>query len=85
MRQTGPLGTLAGAVELAHPLALAGVQRSGFSGPITGVDQSPVLLDAARRLATEEGVGERIEFVAGDAHTRQSVAASASRAPDVSQ
>ena len=85
MRQRGPLGTLAGAVELRIRSRWPASRRSGFSGPITGVDQSPVLLDAARRLATEEGVGERIEFVAGDAHTRQSVAASASRAPDVSQ
>jgi ubiquinone/menaquinone biosynthesis C-methylase UbiE len=46
--------------------ALAG--RAGFSGPITGVDQSPVLLEAAGRLAAEEGVGERIEFRLGDAH-----------------
>ena len=49
-------------------VARALASRAGFSGPITGVDQSPVLLDAARRLAAEEGVGERIEFRVGDAH-----------------
>jgi ubiquinone/menaquinone biosynthesis C-methylase UbiE len=32
------------------------------------VDQSPVLLEAARRLAAEEGMGGRIEFRVGDAH-----------------
>ena len=49
-------------------VARALASRAGFSGPITGVDQSRVLLDAARRLAAEEGVGERIEFRVGDAH-----------------
>jgi ubiquinone/menaquinone biosynthesis C-methylase UbiE len=46
--------------------ALAG--RVGFSGPIIGVDQSPVLLDAARQLAAEAGVAQRVEFRAGDVH-----------------
>jgi SAM-dependent methyltransferase len=46
--------------------ALAG--RAGFSGPITAVDQSPVLLDAARQLAAEEGVAQRVEFRVGDVH-----------------
>lgn len=49
-------------------VARALASRAGFSGPIIAVDQSPVLLNAARRLAAEEGVGDRIEFVVGDAH-----------------
>ena len=42
--------------------------RDGFAGTVTGVDQSPDFIAAARRLATEDGVGERAEFVIGDAH-----------------
>ena len=42
--------------------------REGFSGRLTGVDQSPTLVEVARRLADEEGVGDRIEFRVGDAH-----------------
>jgi SAM-dependent methyltransferase len=49
-------------------VARALAARSGFSGRITAVDQSPVLLEATRRLAAQEGVGERLEFRAGDAH-----------------
>lgn len=41
-------------------------RRPGFTGKITGIDLSPFLTDAARRLATEEGLGARIEFRAGD-------------------
>ncbi|HLL79188.1 MAG TPA: methyltransferase domain-containing protein [Ktedonobacteraceae bacterium] len=43
-------------------------QRSDFSGHLVGVDQSPVLITAARRLAAEEGVDQRIEFQVSDAH-----------------
>jgi ubiquinone/menaquinone biosynthesis C-methylase UbiE len=50
---------------LARALAL----RDGFSGRITGVDQSPVLIEAARRFAAQESVGDRIEFRVGDVHT----------------
>jgi SAM-dependent methyltransferase len=49
-------------------LARALARRPGFAGPISAVDQSPILIDAARRLATEEGVGERIAFRVGDVH-----------------
>lgn len=49
-------------------VARALVRREEFSGHVVGVDQSPVLVDAARRLAAEEGVGERISFWLGDAH-----------------
>lgn len=44
--------------------ALAG--RDGFAGRVMAVDQSPMLLDAGRRLAADEGV--EVEFVQGDAH-----------------
>ena len=46
--------------------ALAG--RDGFEGRVIGIEQSPVLVDVARRLAAEEGVGDRIEFRVGDIH-----------------
>ncbi|MGH8932638.1 MAG: methyltransferase domain-containing protein, partial [Egibacteraceae bacterium] len=42
--------------------------RDGHAGQITAVDQSPVLLQAGRRLAAEEGVERRIEFRAMDVH-----------------
>jgi len=43
-------------------------QRRDFSGRLVGVDQSPALIAAARRLAAEEGVDQRIEFQVGDVH-----------------
>jgi ubiquinone/menaquinone biosynthesis C-methylase UbiE len=43
-------------------------RRTDFSGRLVGVDQSPVLIAAARRLAAEEGVDQRIEFRVGDVH-----------------
>ena len=43
-------------------------QRRDFSGRLVGVDQSPVLIAAARRLAAEEGVDQRMEFRVGDVH-----------------
>ena len=46
--------------------ALAG--RDGFEGRVIGIEQSPVLVEVARRLAAEEGVGDRIEFRVGDIH-----------------
>ena len=42
--------------------------RNDFSGSAFGVDQSPVFIEAARRLAQEEGVGEQVKFQVGDAH-----------------
>ena len=50
--------------------------RDGFAGTVTGVDQSPDFIAAARRLAAEDGVGERVEFVVGDAHALDLPAAS---------
>ena len=49
-------------------LARALAARAGAGGRLVGVDQSPVLLAAARRLAEEEGVGARLDFRRGDAH-----------------
>jgi ubiquinone/menaquinone biosynthesis C-methylase UbiE len=46
--------------------ALAG--REEFTGTVTAVDQSPHFIAAAQRRAAEEGVGDRVEFVVGDAH-----------------
>src|SRR5215469_16987181 len=43
-------------------------QQRDFSGRLIGVDQSPVLIAAARRLAAEEGGDQRIEFSVGDVH-----------------
>ncbi len=43
-------------------------QRRDFAGRLVGVDQSPVFIAAARRLAAEEGVDQCIEFQVGDVH-----------------
>jgi SAM-dependent methyltransferase len=51
-------------------------QRDGFTGTVTGIDQSPDFIAAARRLAAEDGVGDRVEFVVGDAHELDLPAAS---------
>ena len=49
-------------------LARALAKRPDFSGRVVGVEPSPGLLDAARRLAREEGLASRIEFRLGDGH-----------------
>lgn len=49
-------------------VARAVARRAGFTGRSTGVDQSPVFIETARRLAIEEGLGDRVEFHVGDAH-----------------
>ncbi len=41
-------------------------RRAGFSGRVTGIDLSPYLVKAAKRLADEEGLGSRLEFRSGD-------------------
>ena len=41
--------------------------RPGFAGQVAGQDQSPRLVEEARRLATEEGVADRVTFEVGDA------------------
>ena len=50
--------------------------RDGFAGTVTGVDQSPAFIAAAERLAAAEGLGDRVEFVVGDAHALDLPAAS---------
>ena len=42
--------------------------RDGFAGTVTGIDQSPAFIAAAERLAADDGFGDRVEFVVGDAH-----------------
>ncbi len=54
-------GTGVGARRLA--------QRPAFQGRIVGVDHSPIFIEVARRLADEEGIGGKIEFRIGDAHS----------------
>ncbi len=44
------------------------VQRPGFSGTVIGIDPSPVFIDAARKLAAEEGLADRIQLEVGDGH-----------------
>jgi ubiquinone/menaquinone biosynthesis C-methylase UbiE len=41
-------------------------RRADFPGGVTGIDLSPYLVEAARRLADEEGLGGRVEFRSGD-------------------
>lgn len=46
--------------------AIAG--RPEMQGPVVAVDVSPQLLETARRIAAEAGLGGRIDFRLGDAH-----------------
>lgn len=46
--------------------ARAIARREAFSGRVLGIDRSPHLVSAARRLARREGVAEQIEFRSGD-------------------
>jgi len=41
-------------------------RRADFSGRVTGIDLSPYLVEAAKRLADEEGLGSCVEFRSGD-------------------
>jgi ubiquinone/menaquinone biosynthesis C-methylase UbiE len=41
-------------------------RRANFSGRVTGIDLSPYLVKAARHLASEEGLGNCVEFRSGD-------------------
>jgi ubiquinone/menaquinone biosynthesis C-methylase UbiE len=43
--------------------------RTGFSGRVTGVDLSPYLIEAAERLAHEEGISEHTAFQTGNARS----------------
>jgi ubiquinone/menaquinone biosynthesis C-methylase UbiE len=40
----------------------------GFAERLVGVDQSPVLIESAKRLASDERIGEHIDFRVGDVH-----------------
>jgi len=42
--------------------------RDGFAGTVSGVDQSAHFIAAAERLATRDGVADRVEFTVADAH-----------------
>ena len=42
--------------------------RPDFAGWVVAVDQSPALLETARRLAAAQGLQARLDFVVGDAH-----------------
>ena len=46
--------------------ARAIARRAGFSGTVTGIDLSPYLVEAAQRLAGEEGIAQRTEFRVAD-------------------
>jgi ubiquinone/menaquinone biosynthesis C-methylase UbiE len=41
-------------------------RRANYSGRVTGIDLSPYLVQAAKRLADEEGLGSLVEFLSGD-------------------
>jgi ubiquinone/menaquinone biosynthesis C-methylase UbiE len=41
-------------------------RRTNFSGRVTGIDLSPYLVEAAKRLADKEGLGDLVEFRSGD-------------------
>jgi ubiquinone/menaquinone biosynthesis C-methylase UbiE len=47
--------------------AIAG--RAGFSGAVTGIDLSPYLVARAGQLASDEGMGDRVEFLVGDSRS----------------
>lgn len=44
-------------------------RREGFSGRVMGIDRSPYLTAAAKRLAEDEGLGSAVEFRTGDSHS----------------
>jgi ubiquinone/menaquinone biosynthesis C-methylase UbiE len=46
--------------------ARAIARRPGFAGKITAIDISPYLVDVGARLAEEEGIGDCVDFRAGD-------------------
>jgi ubiquinone/menaquinone biosynthesis C-methylase UbiE len=48
--------------------ARAIAQRPGFAGQVLGIDLSEHFVTTARRLATEEGLQDRIRFESGDSH-----------------
>ena len=48
--------------------ARAIARRTEARGPVTAIDISPHLVEAAKRLAADEGLGGRLDFRVGDAH-----------------
>jgi SAM-dependent methyltransferase len=50
-------------------IARALARRSDVKGRITAIDISPYLVELGARLASEEGVADRIDFLVGDAHS----------------
>jgi ubiquinone/menaquinone biosynthesis C-methylase UbiE len=42
--------------------------RDGFAGTVTGIDLSPHFIAVAESLAADDGVADRVEFAAADAH-----------------
>ena len=77
---SGWLKTYLNKLELepsAHVLALGcgtGIEvrvlagKSGFSGHIVGIDQSPALIEAAQQFSKQEGLNQHVEFLVGDVH-----------------
>lgn len=64
------IGATAAVLDLGCGSGLAArsiARRPGFSGIVTGVDISPYLVVAATRLASDEGVSERVAFRTADA------------------
>jgi 2-polyprenyl-3-methyl-5-hydroxy-6-metoxy-1,4-benzoquinol methylase len=43
--------------------------RGGFSGQVVGIDLSPYLIEAASRLAGEEGLASQVDFRTGNTHS----------------
>ncbi|WP_198021358.1 methyltransferase domain-containing protein [Burkholderia sp. WSM2232] len=44
-------------------------KRDTFSGRVTAIDISRYLIETGKRLASEEGLADRIDFLTGDAHS----------------
>jgi ubiquinone/menaquinone biosynthesis C-methylase UbiE len=49
--------------------ARAIARRKGFAGHVTGIDVSPYLTAAAKRLAEEEGLAGAVDFRTGDSQS----------------
>jgi ubiquinone/menaquinone biosynthesis C-methylase UbiE len=66
-----PLASMATVLDLGcgtGVAARASARRPEFRGEIVGIDISPALIEAARRLSAAEGVGGRIDYRVGDTH-----------------
>jgi SAM-dependent methyltransferase len=44
-------------------------RKPGFSGRVIGIDRSAYLIEAAKRLAREEGISDKVEFEVGDSRS----------------